>query len=65
MILRVVTALILLMFAAGIAVEACGPAASAPSEPGAEQPSGGPTLPFPADSDEGPAGTIEVPPPID
>jgi hypothetical protein len=63
--LRLVAALLLLIFAAGLAVEACAPAASTPAQPDADQPSGQPTVSLPVGPAKTPYKTIEVPPPID
>jgi hypothetical protein len=62
---QLVAALLLLIFAAGLAVEACGPSASTPAQPDADQPSGGPTISLPGGPAKTPYKTIEVPPPID
>jgi hypothetical protein len=59
--LRVVTAFVLFVFAAGVAVEACALAGGSPSAPDTAQP----TLALPDGPAKTPSGTIEVPPPID
>jgi len=63
--IRIITALLLVLFAAGLALEACSSSGSPRSTPAGEQPDGQPTLIAPDTSGEGPSHTIEVPPPID
>jgi hypothetical protein len=63
--LRLVAALLLLLFAAGLAVEACAPAASRPTQPDDGQPSGQPGISLPVGPARTPSKTIEIPPPID
>ena len=60
--LRIVTAFVLFVFAAGVAVEACAMASS--SVPGGAGPSAEPTISLPDGPAKIPSGTVEVPPPI-
>ena len=57
--IRIVAALVLLVFAAGIAAEACGPGGTTPS------PTPSFTIADPPQKPRTPSATIEVPPPID
>jgi hypothetical protein len=61
---RFVASFVLLIFAAGIAAEACGPSATSSSAPGGPL-TAEPTIPLPDGPARTPSGTIEVPPPID
>jgi len=63
--LQLVAGLLLLIFAAGLAVDACAPAASIPAQPDHSQPSGQPTVGLPVRPAKTPYKTIEIPPPID
>jgi hypothetical protein len=63
--LRVVTAFVLFVFAAGVAVEACALATGPSGVPGGTPPTAEPTLVLPDAPARTPSGTIEVPPPID
>lgn len=56
---RVVAALLLLLFSAGVVAEACGPGAATPS------PTPSFTIADPSPQPRTPSATIEVPPPID
>jgi hypothetical protein len=62
---RVVTAFLLLVFAAGLAVEACAPGGATPAAPAARKPGDQPTIAAPDGPAKAPSGTVEVPPPID
>jgi hypothetical protein len=60
--LQLVAALLLLTFAAGLAVDACAPAASTPAQPDDGQPGGQPTISLPSGPAKTPYKTIEIPP---
>jgi hypothetical protein len=63
--LQLVASLLLLILAAGLAVEACATAATTPAQPDAAQPSGQPTISLPVRPAKTPYKTFEIPPPID
>jgi len=56
--IRILAALLLLVFAAGFVVEACGPASTSSPTPSF-------TIADPSSKPRTPSATIEVPPPID
>ena len=56
--IRIVTALVLFVFAAGFLVEACGPSSTPSATPSF-------TIADPSQQPRTPSATIEVPPPID